>query len=116
MLQREEEEEEGTVVKYGLEMPLTKRPEAEMKMLRFSLRVTKMDQIRNEYISETAQDDQFGDKVREARQRLFDTCKGGLVDMFDAENEAGQVRQKEEDHRGGSYILLIFSTSLPLQA
>ena len=46
---------------YGLEMvALTKRQVAEMKMLRFSLGVTRMDQIRNEYIRGTAQVGRFG--------------------------------------------------------
>ena len=46
---------------YGLEtVALTKRQEAEievaeLKMLRFSLGVTSMDKIRNEYIRRTAQ-------------------------------------------------------------
>ena len=52
-------------------MALTKIQEAEMevaelKMLRFSLGVTRMDNIRNEYISGTAQVGQFGEKIREA--------------------------------------------------
>ena len=52
----------GTVV-------LTTRQEAEMemaelKMLRFSLGVTRMDTIRNEYISGTAQVGRFGEKTR----------------------------------------------------
>ena len=42
-----------------------------MKMLRSLLRVTRMDGIRTEYIRGTAQDRQFGDKVREARLRWF---------------------------------------------
>ena len=55
---------------YGLEtVALTKRQEAEMeeaelKMLRFSLGVTRMDKIRNEYIRGTAQVGQFGEKTR----------------------------------------------------
>lgn len=38
---------------------------AEVKMLRFSLRVTRMDKIRNEYIRGSAQAEWFGDKVKE---------------------------------------------------
>ena len=36
---------------YGLEtVPLTKKQEAELVVLRFSLRVTRMDKIKNEFI------------------------------------------------------------------
>lgn len=62
---------------FGLEtVSLRKRQEAElevaeMKMLRFSLGVTRMDRIRNEYIRGTAHVRGFGDKVREARLRWF---------------------------------------------
>ena len=58
---------------YGLEtVALAKRQEAamevaELKMLRFSLGVTRMDKIRNEYIRGTTQVGRFGDKTREAR-------------------------------------------------
>ena len=64
-------------VLYGLEtVVLTKRQEAEMevaelKMLRFSLGVTRMDKITNEYIRGTAQVGWFGEKTREARLRWF---------------------------------------------
>ena len=62
---------------YGLEtVALTKRQEAEMevselKMLRFSLGVTRMDKIRNEYIRGTARVGRFGEKTREARLRWY---------------------------------------------
>ncbi|KAK3514670.1 hypothetical protein QTP70_021577 [Hemibagrus guttatus] len=62
---------------YGLEtVSLTKRQEselevAELNMLRFSLGVTRLDRIRNEYIRGTAHVGHLGDKVREARLRWF---------------------------------------------
>ncbi|KAK3535166.1 hypothetical protein QTP70_004821 [Hemibagrus guttatus] len=62
---------------YGLEtVSLRKRQEselevAELKMLRLSLGVTRLDRIRNEYIRGTAHVGRLGDKVREARLRWF---------------------------------------------
>ncbi|MCJ8736404.1 hypothetical protein PDJAM_G00257550 [Pangasius djambal] len=62
---------------YGLEtVALRKRQEAErevaeLKMLRFSLGVTRLDRIRNGYIRGTAHVGRLGDKVREARLRWF---------------------------------------------
>ncbi|KAF7711253.1 hypothetical protein C0J45_0241, partial [Silurus meridionalis] len=62
---------------YGLEtVALSKRQEvelevAELKMLRFSFGVTRMDRIRNEFIRGTAHVLRFGDKVREVRLRWF---------------------------------------------
>ncbi|KAK3515015.1 hypothetical protein QTP70_003237 [Hemibagrus guttatus] len=62
---------------YGLEtVSLRKRQEselevAELKMLKFSLGVTRLDRIRNEYIRGTAHVGRLGDKVREARLRWF---------------------------------------------
>ncbi|KAK3548387.1 hypothetical protein QTP70_012316 [Hemibagrus guttatus] len=62
---------------YGLEtVSLRKRQEselevAELKLLRFSLGVTRLDRIRNEYIRGTAHVGRLGDKVREARLRWF---------------------------------------------
>ena len=41
----------------------------ELKMLLFSLGLTRMDKIRNEYIRGTAQVGKFGEKTREARLR-----------------------------------------------
>ncbi|KAK3513397.1 hypothetical protein QTP70_014223 [Hemibagrus guttatus] len=62
---------------YGLEtVSLRKRQESELevtelKMLRFSLGVTRLDRIRNEYIRGTAHVGRLGDKVREDRLRWF---------------------------------------------
>ena len=62
---------------YGLEtVALTIRQEAEMevaelKMLRFSLGVTRMDRIRNEYIRGAAHVGRVGEKTREARLRWY---------------------------------------------
>ncbi|KAK3568967.1 hypothetical protein QTP86_021378, partial [Hemibagrus guttatus] len=62
---------------YGLEtVSLRKRQEselevAELKMLRCSLGVTRLDRIRNEYIRGTAHVGRLGDKVRESRLRWF---------------------------------------------
>ncbi|MCJ8736379.1 hypothetical protein PDJAM_G00257690 [Pangasius djambal] len=67
----------GPAMLYGLEtVSLRKRQEselevAELKMLRFSLGVTRLDRIRNEYIRGTAHVGCLGDKVREARLRWF---------------------------------------------
>ena len=62
---------------YDLEtVALRKRQEAEMegaevKMFRFSLRVMRMDRIRNEEIRGTEHVRCSGEKVREARLRWF---------------------------------------------
>ena len=79
---------------YGFEtVALTKRQEAEMEvaelnMLRFSLVVTRMDNIRNEYIRGTAHVGRFGAKMREAGLRWFvlvlgkdDGCIGRRMPM-----------------------------------
>lgn len=47
-------------------------------MLRFSLRVSRMDKIRNEYVRGTARVERFGHKVRETRLGM---C--GIVDILD---------------------------------
>ncbi|KAK3521139.1 hypothetical protein QTP86_033416 [Hemibagrus guttatus] len=62
---------------YGLEtVSLRKRQEselegAELKMLRFSLGMTRLDRIKNEYIRGRAHVGRLGDKVRETRLRWF---------------------------------------------
>ncbi|KAK3539988.1 hypothetical protein QTP70_019636, partial [Hemibagrus guttatus] len=71
---------------YGLEtVSLRKRQEselevAELKMLSFSLGVTRLDRIRNEYIRGTAHVGRLRGKVREARLRWF-----GHVQMRESE-------------------------------
>ncbi|KAK3572921.1 hypothetical protein QTP86_010564 [Hemibagrus guttatus] len=77
---------------YGLEtVSLRKRQEselevAELKMLRFSLGVTRLDRIRNEYIRGTAHVGRLGDKVREARLRWF-----GHVQRRDSETACDDI-------------------------
>ena len=44
---------------------------AELKMLPFALGVTRMDNIRNEYIRGTAQVGRFGENIRDARLRWY---------------------------------------------
>ena len=56
---------------------------AELKMLRFSLGVTRMVKIRNEYIRGTAQVGRFGEKTREARLKWY-----------------GYLRRKDDGHIG----------------
>ena len=63
---------------YGLETAaLTQRQAAELetaelKMLRFSLGVTRKDRIRNEHIRGTAGVKRLGEKLREARLRWYE--------------------------------------------
>ncbi|KAK3555393.1 hypothetical protein QTP86_015682 [Hemibagrus guttatus] len=85
---------------YGLEtVSLRKRQEselevAELKMLRFSLGVTRLDRIRNEYIRGTAHVGRLGDKVREARLRWFGHVQRRENEPFIADSscEMGQRR------------------------
>ncbi|KAK3556397.1 hypothetical protein QTP70_007981 [Hemibagrus guttatus] len=90
---------------YGLEtVSLRKRQEselevAELKMLRFSLGVTRLDRIRNEYIRGTAHVGRLGDKVREARLRWF-----GHVQRRERAGESGKstiVKQMRILHVNG---------------
>ncbi|KAF7696815.1 hypothetical protein HF521_005233 [Silurus meridionalis] len=97
---------------YGLEtVALRKRQEvelkvAELKMLRFSLGVTRMDRIRNEFIRGTSHVGRFGDKVREARLRWF-----GHVQRRDMSYIGRRMLRmkppeggKEEGQGGGSWM------------
>ena len=44
---------------------------AEIKMLRFSMRVTRKDKIKNEYIRNTVKVERLGMKIREDRLRWY---------------------------------------------
>ncbi|KAK3506655.1 hypothetical protein QTP70_012527 [Hemibagrus guttatus] len=83
---------------YGLEtVSLRKRQEselevAELKMLRFSLGVTRLDRIRNEYIRGTAPVGRLGDKVREDRLRWF-----GHVQRRENQPECSEKNYKTND-------------------
>ena len=63
---------------YGLEtVAITKKQVeemevAEMKMLRFSMGVTRKDKIRNEYIRSTVKVERLGMKMREGRLRWYE--------------------------------------------
>ncbi|KAK3507128.1 hypothetical protein QTP70_007960 [Hemibagrus guttatus] len=91
---------------YGLEtVSLRKRQEselevAELKMLRFSMGVTRLDRIRNEYIRGTAHVGRLGDKVREARLRWFGHVQRRESEyigrrMLDMEQEAKRKAKEE---------------------
>ena len=81
------------VLMYGSEtVALTKGQEkelemAELKMLRFSLGVTKLDKIRNEFIRGTAHVRRLGDKMREGRLRWN-----------------GHIIRREEDYIGNRVL------------
>ncbi|KAK3534932.1 hypothetical protein QTP70_002014 [Hemibagrus guttatus] len=74
-------------------------------MLRFSLGVTRLDRIRNEYIRGTAHVGRLGDKVREARLRWFghvqrrDTGTGRLVRIEENTDAAKYIHILEENLR-----------------
>ncbi|KAK3546076.1 hypothetical protein QTP70_020445 [Hemibagrus guttatus] len=86
---------------YGLEtVSLRKRQEselevAELKMLRFTLGVTRLDRIRNEYIRGTAHVGRLGDKVRESRLRWFGHVQRRYSEYIGRENVGhGAARQE----------------------
>ena len=62
---------------YGLEtVAITKKQveemeSTEMKILRFAMRVTRKDKIRNEYIRSTVKVERLGMKMREGRLRCY---------------------------------------------
>ncbi|KAK3541694.1 hypothetical protein QTP86_001113 [Hemibagrus guttatus] len=92
---------------YGLEtVSLRKRQEselevAELKMLRFSLGVTRLDRIRNEYIRGTAHVGRLGDKVREARLRWFGHVQRRESAAPDAPNPSPPPKVRSSDGSWG---------------
>ena len=62
---------------YGLEMVAVTKKQveemevAQMKMLRFAMRVTRKDKIRNEYIRDTIKVKQLGIKMRDGTLRWY---------------------------------------------
>ena len=70
---------------------------AELKMLRFSLGVTRMDEIRNEYIRGSAQVGRFGEKTRETRLRWYGHVRrkdDGYI-YWEKDAEDGIVRKEQ---------------------
>ena len=65
-------------------------------MVRFSLGVTRMDTIRNEYIRGTAQVGRFGEKTREARRRwVMDMYEGKLMGILGEKHAEDGAAMKE---------------------
>ena len=96
---------------YGLEtVALTKRQEAEMEvaeLLRFSLGVTRMDKIRNEYIRGTAQVGPFGEKTHQARLRWYGHVRrkdDGYILGEGCRGWSCQERGNEEGQKGGLWM------------
>ncbi|KAK3522519.1 hypothetical protein QTP86_017665 [Hemibagrus guttatus] len=90
---------------YGLEtVSLRKRQEselevAELKILRFSLGVTRLDRIRNEYIRGTAHVGRLGDKVSEAELTVEEEPVGEEEDVpghVETEWSSGESTNTEE--------------------
>ena len=79
---------------YGLEtVAVTKKQVeemelAEMKMLRFAMRVTRKDRIRNEYIRNTIKVERLGMKMREGRLRYY------------GQEEKPRLSRKKDDRNG----------------
>ena len=86
---------------YGLEtMAITKKQVdemeiAEMKMLRFAIRVTRNDKIRNEYIRGTIKVERLEMKIREDKLRWY-----GHVMRRDQEHVGRRVMEMELEERG----------------
>ena len=71
--------------------------ELEVKILRFSLGVTRVDRIRNEVITGTTQTGRLGEKARESRLRWF-----GHVQRRDSEDIGRKMLEMEQNARDGA--------------
>ncbi|KAK3545564.1 hypothetical protein QTP70_008112 [Hemibagrus guttatus] len=85
---------------YGLETE-SELEVAELKMLRFSLGVTRLDRIRNEYIRGTAHVGRLEDKVREARLRWFGHVQRRESAAPDAPNPSPSQKVRSSDGSWG---------------
>ena len=87
---------------YGLEtVAVTKKQVeemevAEMKMLRFAMRVTRKDRIRNEHIRSTVKVEPLGMKMREGRLRVVWTCHEERPRVCRKKDDGNGVTGKEE--------------------
>ena len=86
---------------YGLEMVAVTKKQveeievAEMKKLRFAMKVTRKDKIRNEYIRDTVKIERLGMKMREGRLRWY-----GDVMRRDQEYVGRKMMKMELPERG----------------
>ena len=71
--------------------------EAEILMLRFSLRVTRKDKIMNERTRGTLQMNRFGQKIRQPRLRLFGHVKRGNDDYAGRKMLQMQFPEQKDD-------------------
>ena len=65
---------------------------AELNMVRWTLRVTRKEKIRNEYVRGTAKIAKLGDKLRNARLRWYGHVK----------RREGEQRGEKDDGDGGA--------------
>ena len=79
---------------------------AELKMLRFSLEVTRMDKIRNGYIRGTAQVGRFGENTRGETEVVW-TCTEERWWVYwekDAEDRVARTEETGEGQKAGLWM------------
>ena len=87
---------------YGLEtVAVTKKQVeemevAEMKMLRFTMGVTRKDKIRNEHIRSTVKVEQLGMKMREGRLRWYGHVMRRDQEVCKKKDDGNGVTRKKE--------------------